>query len=251
MRTETFDCVVVGGGPAGLTAAIYLTRYLRRTCVVDDGNSRALLIPESHNYPGFKGIAGPELLRRLREQGVQYGAHLVRGRADELKLKTDGTFVVHMDGRIIGAQRVLLATGIVDEKPAVKGLEEVVYRGAIRFCPICDGYEALDKRIGVLGSVKTACNKALFLRTYSADVTLLATGDPQSAPAELRATLEEAGILIAPKPVMAVEPEGEGLAAVLQDGTRYHLDTLYPALGCNVCSELATALGARCDDAGN
>jgi thioredoxin reductase (NADPH) len=251
MRTDTFDCVIVGGGPAGLTAAIYLARYLRRTCVVDDGNSRALLIPESHNYPGFKGIAGPELLRRLREQAAQYGAQFVRGRVEELKREADGAFVASVAGEPIQARRVLLATGIVDEKPAVEGLKEVVYRGAIRFCPICDGYEALDKRIGVLGSVKTACTKALFMRTYSADVTLLATDDPQSAGAELRAKLEDAGVLFAPKPVVAVERKDEGVAAVLQDGQRYQFDTLYPALGSDVRSGLATALGARCNDSGN
>src|SRR4051794_11408525 len=100
MRTETFDCVIVGGGPAGLTAAIYLARYLRRTCVVDDNNSRALLIPESHNYPGFKGIAGPELLRRLHEQAVQYGAQFVRGHAQELNREVDA-FVAGVDGRAI------------------------------------------------------------------------------------------------------------------------------------------------------
>src|SRR2546423_1664664 len=246
MRTETFDCVVVGGGPAGLTAAIYLTRYLRRTCVVDDGNSRALLIPESHNYPGFKGIAGPELLRRLREQAAQYGAQFVPGHADGLEREAAGAVVASVAGEPIRARRILLATGIIDEKPAVEGLQEVVYRGAIRFCPICDGYEALDKRVGVLGVVKTACNKALFMRTYSADVTLLATDDPQSAPAELRAKLDDAGVLLAPKPVLAVERKDEGVVAVLQDGARYHLDTLYPALGCDVRSELATTLGARC-----
>src|SRR6185503_9175240 len=111
-------------------------------------------------------------------------------------------------------------------------LEEVVYRGSIRFCPICDGYEVLDKRIGVLGSVKSACNKALFLRTYSADVTLLATDDPQSASPEVRAKLDDAGVLLAPKRVVAIERKGEGIAAVLQDGERHQLDTLYPALGC-------------------
>src|SRR5947209_12801296 len=232
MRTEAFDCLIVGGGPAGLTAAIYLARYLRRTCVIDDGSSRALLIPESHNYPGFKGIAGPELLRRLRGQAAQYGAQFVRGRVEELKHEADGTFVASVAGEPIQARRVLLATGIVDEKPAVDGLKEVVYRGAIRFCPICDGYEAMDKRVGVLGSARTACNKALFMRTYSADVILLATDDPCSAPAELRAKLEDAGVLIVPSPVIAVERMGDGLVALLQDGDRYEFDTLYPALGC-------------------
>ena len=70
------DCLIVGGGPAGLTAAIYLARYRWRALVIDDGKSRAAMIPESHNYPGFKGIAGPDLLARLRDQALLYGAAL-------------------------------------------------------------------------------------------------------------------------------------------------------------------------------
>ena len=251
MQQDSFECLIIGGGPAGLTAATYLARYLRRTCVVDDGQSRALLIPESHNYPGFKGIAGPDLLRRLREQAAQYGAHLLHGRVDNLTRQADGGFAASIAGKPVRARHVLLATGIVDERPPVQGLKEVVYQGAIRFCPICDGYEALDKRIGVLGPMKTACNKALFLRTYSAEVTLLATDDPQSASPALRARLAEAGVVVAPKPVAAIERAGERIAAVLQGGERCRLDVLYPALGCNVRSDLATALGARCTDLGN
>ena len=74
------DCLIIGGGPAGLTAAIYLARYRRAAVVIDDGASRAALIPASHNYPGFKGIAGPDLLSRLREQALLYGANLEHGR---------------------------------------------------------------------------------------------------------------------------------------------------------------------------
>lgn len=251
MQKNVFDCLVIGGGPAGLTAAIYLARFLRRTCVADEGNSRALLIPESHNYPGFVGIAGSDLLQRLRQQAAEYGTEFVHGRVDQLAQEADGTFTARAGGKAMRAQRVLLATGIVDEKPAVEGLRDVVYRGAIRFCPICDGYEVIDKRIGVLGRVKSAMNKATFLRTYSASVMLLATDDPQSAPPETCAALDEAGILLAPQRVVAVEREGERIAAVLQGGERHRLDVLYPALGCTVRSELATALGARCNDLGN
>lgn len=251
MQKDIFDCLVIGGGPAGLTAAIYLARFLRRVCVADDGNSRALLIPESHNYPGFMGIAGPELLQRLRDQAAEYRAEFVRARVDQLAREADGTFTARAGEETIRARRVLLATGIVDEKPAVEGLREIVYHGAIRFCPICDGYEVIDKRIGVLGKVNTALNKARFLRTYSASVMLLATDDPQSVPAETCAALDEAGILLPPQRVVAVERDGERIAAVLQGGERHRLDVLYPSLGCSVRSELATSLGARCNDLGN
>jgi thioredoxin reductase (NADPH) len=79
------DCLVIGGGPAGLLAAIYLGRYLRTVRVIDAGESRAAKIPESHNYPGFFGIGGLELLRRLRAQAEEYGAQLTSGRVTSLR----------------------------------------------------------------------------------------------------------------------------------------------------------------------
>ena len=72
----TIDCLIIGGGPAGLTAAIYLTRYCRSVLLADSGQSRAALIPESHNYPGFIGVSGSELLARLRDKALEYGARI-------------------------------------------------------------------------------------------------------------------------------------------------------------------------------
>jgi thioredoxin reductase (NADPH) len=156
------DCLIIGGGPAGLTAAIYLARYRRAAVLVDDGASRAALIPASHNYPGFNGIAGPDLLVRLREQALLYGAKLEHGRVTTLQRRPRGGFRVRWDDKEIAARTVLLATGLIDERPKVEGLGSGVYDGAVRFCPICDGFEAMDRRIGVLGSADEAGRKALF-----------------------------------------------------------------------------------------
>jgi len=142
------DCLIVGGGPAGLTAAIYLARYRRDAVLVDEGVSRAKLIPASHNYPGFKGIAGPDLLARLREQALLYGATLEHGRVTTLERGGEGGFIAQRSGRDISARTVLLATGLIDESPDIEGIGPDVYGGAVRFCPICDGYEATDRRIG-------------------------------------------------------------------------------------------------------
>src|SRR5215218_4420581 len=112
------DCFVIGGGPAGLTAAIYLARFRRRFAVVDAGASRALWIPVSHNHAGHPdGIPGPELLGRMRAQAERYGAEVVRGRVERLERRGDG-FAARLEGSgALEAARVLLATGSEDGRP--------------------------------------------------------------------------------------------------------------------------------------
>jgi thioredoxin reductase (NADPH) len=242
------DCLIIGGGPAGLTAAIYLARYRRTALLVDSGASRAALIPASHNYPGFKGIAGPDLLTRLREQALLYGAALESGHVTSLRQDSSDSFRVRWDGTDVCAGTVLLATGLVDAHLPIDGLDAAVWSGAIRYCPICDGFEAIDRRIGVVGSLTEAGKKALFLRTYSRDVVMFETGEEPIS--ELRQKLKEAGIEHAGKPVRA-ECSDDAVIVTLEGGRRVDLDVLYPAMGCNVRSELAVTLGADCTEEGN
>ena len=153
--------LIIGGGPAGLTAATYLARYRRSVLLIDDGKSRAALIPETHNFPGFQGIKGTDLLSRLRAQAKNYDVTFESGHV--LKLgRASGTFTARTRDKEVRARRVLLATGLVDESPAIAGLAHGVYTGAIRYCPICDGYEAMDRRVGVLGPLGAARRKGDF-----------------------------------------------------------------------------------------
>jgi thioredoxin reductase (NADPH) len=244
------DCLIVGGGPAGLTAAIYLARYRRVTRLIDAGESRAALIPETHNYPGFLGISGPELLRRLHDQAAQYGARIDKGRIAALERRADGNFVAHTDGEDIEVRRVLLATGLVDLCPPIEGFQHGHYTGPVRFCPICDGYEAIDKRVGVLGSMEAAGKKALFMRTYSCDVTVFATDAEAAAEGELRQALrEDGGVKVVADP-LRIERLDRTVVVTMANGSRHVVDVLYPALGCKVRSDLAVALGASCDSIG-
>lgn len=250
-QTE-LDCLIVGGGPAGLTAAIYLARFRRNVVLVDSGSSRATLIPTSHNYPGFpEGISGPELLANLREQAAEYGAVLRQGRVDALT-RHDNGFQVEIDGAkaALSARTVLLATGIVDEKPALPSLSEFIYRGGVRFCPICDGFEATDRRIGVLGPLRNAVKKALFLRTFSRDIVLLPLDPDIRLDKAQRASLREAGIAEPTEAVADLEADGERVRAVMASGAEVEVEILYPAMGADVRSELATSIGARCNDQG-
>jgi thioredoxin reductase (NADPH) len=243
---DPYDCVIIGGGPAGLTAAVYLARYRRRIVLFDGGESRAALIPESHNYPGFpEGISGPGLLTALRKQADTYGITRISARITGLR-REGGGFTATVGEQQIRSQFVLLATGIVDESPDLPGIKEAIAEGSIRYCPVCDGYEATDQRIGVLGHGEDASSKAKFLRTCSNDVTLLSLDDKNEDTAK---SLSEAGVKLA-GPVSLIKHGGDAIRAVLKGGQTLSFDVVYPALGCGVRSELAVGLGARTNDVG-
>jgi thioredoxin reductase (NADPH) len=244
------ECLVIGGGPAGLTAAIYLARFKRQVAVIDAGDSRARLIPKSHNYPGFAdGITGEELLELLRRQAETYGVTRIEGRIDRIE-KKDNAFAAHWGDRQLSTKHVIMATGLVDKCPPVPRLSEAISEGLVRYCPICDGFEASGLRIAVLGHAGEACGKALFLRTYSSAVTLL-TPDGSTPDEKHCAELDRSGI-VRPLASVASIDHGQGTVTVhLIDGQRLQFDTLYPVLGCEVRSKLATALGAAQNEIGS
>ena len=243
------DCLVIGGGPAGLLAAVYLGRYLRTVRVIDAGESRAAKIPESHNYPGFFGIGGLELLRRLRTQAEEYGAKLTRGRVTSLRRK-GRTFAASCAGDDIDARFVLLATGLVDHCPPIEGEPENCPSEVIRFCPICDGYEIIDRRVGVLGDIEAGGNKALFLRTYTKDVSLFLS-DETIGDERARKKLDKENVRILSNLKQIKRATESTVAIVTKSGETQEVDALYPALGCTVRSDLAQALGASCTENGN
>jgi len=242
---EPLDCLIVGGGPAGLTAAIYLARFLRRVVVADAGGSRARWIPTSHNHSGFPGgIEGPSLLARMREQATHYGALVRDLKIDHVEADGDG-FVGLAGEERIAARTVLLATGVTNHRPAL--LDDVTHdaavkHGLLRYCPVCDGFEVQHKRVAVLGSDAHGVAEATFLRAYSADVTLL----PQhfaACDADLRAKIADAKITLVEPAVTGFEFDGEALHVQLADGSRMNFDTLYPALGTHANSRIARELG--------
>lgn len=246
------DCLVVGAGPAGLTAAIYLARFCRSVAIYDGGHSRASFIPVSHNYAGFpQGISGAELLARLREQAARYGAHVSPGLVESLQRDTHA-FVAGIGGDRLKARKVILATGVVDIEPEMPNLREAIRSGVIRLCAICDGFDVLDEKVAVYGPAGSALRHGIFMRTFSTDVTLLLA--PGEAPLDAvgRAEAVQAGIRCISAHVAQIRMTSDHLAAVrTADGAEHRFDTLYPVLGCRMRSDLAVSLGARCTDGGD
>ncbi|MGE5565072.1 MAG: NAD(P)/FAD-dependent oxidoreductase [Parcubacteria group bacterium] len=252
MSDEILDAVVIGAGPAGLTAAIYLGRFRRRFVVIDGGDPRAGWIPISHNHPGFPdGIPGVELLALLRQQAERYGARIIDGRVERLEQTNDG-FLVHLQDGQFRARKVLLATGVKDNEPKLGDIFDAVQRRLVRICPICDGYECIGQSVGVVGSSEKGAREALFMRTYSDRVTLIHVGEPQTLPDAERRMLAEAGIDVVETNINAVHIENDRIAAFdFEDGVMRRFDVIYSALGTTPQSLLAEELGARTDEVGS
>jgi thioredoxin reductase (NADPH) len=246
----TFDALIVGAGPAGLTAAIYLGRFRRRFALVDAGQSRLGLIPTTRNHPGFPdGVEGRVLLARMRAQAERYGGVIRPGEIDAIRHDGAG-FACDLDASEIRARFVILATGVADRPPAAN-FAEAVKKALIRVCPICDAYEVIDKEIGVIGIGERGAGEALFLRDYSQHVMLLHAGEPGDLKAEVRARLAAAGIGLVETEVLRVDLEGRrAVEIMLSDGQRRAFDTVYSALGMDNRTGLAVALGAKINDAG-
>lgn len=245
------DCLIIGAGPAGLTAAIYLARFRREIAVLDAGASRASLIPLSHNYPGFPhGISGNELLARLREQAQRHDVAVVRGTVEKLECKDNGFIASSTAGPMI-ARRVLLATGIIDEQPPTGDPREAIRLGCLRLCPVCDAYEAMDKEVALLGPMPSVLEHALFLRTYSRKVTLLVHRSGQEIDEDQLAILRRAQIALCTEAIdkVFVDPH-KRMAVQTRSGAKYDFDTLYSMAGGHCCNELAVQLGARHTSAG-
>lgn len=246
------DCIIIGGGPAGLTAAIYLARYHLSIHLFDCGTSRAELIPCTHNHAGYPdGIAGTELLARMAQQAAKYGAVKEDGRVTALSRSEEG-FVVTADGQEHRARSVLLATGVFNRHPP--GMEdklhdEALSRGLLRYCPVCDGYEVTDKRVGVIGTSDHGTAETIFLRGFTSDLTLISPEGDHDLSEECSGKLQDAGVRRISGPCGAYEIRGDTLAVETAEGW-LEFDSVYPALGSDVRSELAEMAGAETSDKG-
>ena len=249
---KPLDCLIIGGGPAGLTAAIYLARFRLDILVVDGGNSRASWIPCSHNHAGYPdGINGKKLLRLMREQAQKYGARIEDGRVTRLDRTDDGLFSTDWGCGAQSARTVLLATGVTNRRPPMDPElhDDAMARGLIRYCPICDGYEVTDKRVGVIGSGTNGVGEAIFLRSYTCDVTLIAPDKALELSDDERQRLEEANVTLVDGPAEAIGVTETCITVDTAAGLMT-FDSVYPALGSDTHTTLGEMVGAKLADDG-
>ncbi|GAA2528727.1 MULTISPECIES: NAD(P)/FAD-dependent oxidoreductase [Streptomyces] len=224
---ETHDVVVVGGGAAGLSAALVLGRARRRTLVVDAGEPRNA--PSSHmqGYLSRDGMSPAEFLAAGREEIARYGVELVRDRVTDVTRDEDFTVVLD-GGRAVRARRLVVATGLKDELPAVPGVAERFGRDVLH-CPFCHGWEVRDEPFGVLASSAMSVHQALMVSQWSKDVTffLHTVAEEELSDQDLR-RLAAAGVDVVPGEVAEVLVEDDRLTGVrLADGSTHARSVLY------------------------
>ncbi|MDN5759207.1 MAG: NAD(P)/FAD-dependent oxidoreductase [Tomitella sp.] len=241
------DVAIVGGGPAGLSAATALGRSLRSVLVIDDDAPRNARASGAHNVLGHEGVP-PDVLRSAgRREAESYGVQFARGRVESSGRGETPEGATHFDltlddGRHVRSRRLLLATGLVDELPAVPGVDEAWADGVLH-CPYCHGWEVRGKRIGVLASGPMSVHQALLFRQLSDRVVFLSheAEPPSSEDAETFAAL---GIRVVDGPVERVVTDGTAVRAVeLARGDRIELDALAVAPRFSARTALYEELG--------
>lgn len=245
MSGDAVDCLIIGGGPAGLTAAIYAARFRLRVCLIDAGQSRAALIPLTRNHAGFpEGISGVALLERMREQAQKWGAALRGGAIHSLARRGGGFVATWADGEV-AARAVLMATGLTSHRPDMSDDVHLaaLAAGCFRYCPVCDGFEVMDQDVAVIGTGARGAKEALFLRSFTDRVTLIAPDGAHVFDTDERCALIDAAVILADGPLETMALAPSGLRLQFGRATKV-FESVYPALGSTAHSELAAGLGA-------
>lgn len=247
-----FDCAMIGGGIAGLQAAIQLARYRRHVIVIDSGAGRSGRCQMYHNILGWPdGVSGPTLRQAGRRHAESMGVTFFEGRVHRVHPQDDAFLVTCAQGPVFSARRVLFATGIEDRIPPIPHLNPLLGL-SVYVCPDCDGYEVTDRRTIVIGAGDVGANMALTLRHWTDDL-IYVNHEHTEVSSNLTDALQANHIEYIDDTVTSVLTERDSLMGVsLQSRGRVFGERAFVAFGGNpVHSELAKALGVECHHNGH
>jgi thioredoxin reductase len=243
------DVIIVGGGPAGCSAALVLGRCRRRVLVIDHGRQRNAASQALHAFITRDGTPPAQFLELARADALRYPSVRWRdGLVIDAGCARQGFEVVLDDGSRLTARKLLLATGVVDEVPALPGIERL-YGRSVHHCPYCDAWEHRDRALAVYGRGEKGVGLALLLGVWSDDIVLFTDGPDDEARAR-REHLRAHGVTLREDPVAALEGDDQGRLreVVLRDGTRIERDALFFNTGRHQRSPLPERLGCRIDE---
>lgn len=272
-----YDVAIVGGGPAGLTAALWLGRYLHSVVLIDSGDPRNWETRGVNGFPGHPGIRPAELRGRTRDECREYGVELVDGFVGRVK-RDDGDFIVEYDPmqetkaredqrgsgaprtpsdnaprpetKAVRARRLVLAFGLRDEWPRVPGLRQV-YGSAAHVCPDCDGYDTRDKKVVVIASGRKAAGMALNLTTWTRDIVICTNGRPPDLDADQCRKLDALNIPVLSARIDRIVPQGDRIYSIeLEGGMQLDCDHSFFALSQRPADDLGAQLDCERDDEG-
>lgn len=229
---KTWDVIVIGGGAAGLSAALLLGRARRQVLVVDAGSPRNRFAAHMHGVLGNEGVDPADLLTRGREEVAAYGVEVRPGQVDRVDQASEddaGTAAITVtldDGTRLPARALVVATGMTDQLPDVPGLAER-WGTSVLHCPYCHGWEVRGQRLGLLATSPMDLHRAQLIRQWSDDLTVFTAGVGQLEP-DLEARLRSRGITLVDSPVVEVLGEGESITGVrTDDGAVVELDAIF------------------------
>ncbi len=254
LQDRIYDCVIVGGGPAGLSAAIYLGRMRRSVIVIDNKEGRSSWQQVNRNYLGFvEGIHATSLREIGEKQASQYGAQFLDAKATGAIREgeaPDQLFRVDTRKGSVTARTMILATGVSDHFPEFEGSEECIGKSMF-WCIICDGYEAIDRRIVVLGHGSRAASLALELLVFTKEVTLVSWDGPLDIEQSTMDALQQHGVRVIDSGCTLYEcSKGQLTSMRLDDGTELELDMLFVSQHIEPHNQLAKQLNCNLDDNG-
>jgi thioredoxin reductase len=253
---ERYETVIVGAGPAGLSAALVLGRCMRSTLVCDSGRYRNERSQALHCYMGQDGVPPGRLLTLGREQLRPYETvEIIQATASRIQSAPHG-FALATDAGLLSARTVLVATGVVDKLPNIEGIHELFGR-SVHVCPYCDGWEHRNAPVAAFGKGEKGAGLALLLRQWTEDLVLCTHGDAELSGQD-RKKLGACGIAVREEPIARLEGKDGCLQVIVfADGARLARRALFFNTGQHPRSTLLEELGCRyvakgikCDDDG-
>ncbi|MBA3558369.1 MAG: NAD(P)/FAD-dependent oxidoreductase [Gemmatimonadaceae bacterium] len=249
MSPSLYDAAIVGGGPAGLSAAIWLGRFLHSVVLIDSGDPRNWEARGVHGYLGLPDVPPKDLRGSGRDEARRFGAELVDGCVRSAARLDNKHFRLILDsGQIFESRRLLLAFGIKDEWPDVPGLDKC-YGETVHHCPDCDGYEARGCKTVVIASGRKAAGMAFALTTWTRDLVICTNGEPANIEASALAKLDQLNVpVLVDKITRMGAKEGQVRQLELAGGKALDCERIFFALGQYPADDLAVQLGCKRDD---